>query len=83
MKIDPQAKRHATEIINLIQELLNSNNDIYGESFLKPDDYIDIREKLEKKFTRLLNKNKNCVCFPRPGEVDWFNSDSNNCYNNS
>ncbi len=83
MKIDPKAKRHATEIINLIEELLEDNYQEYEGSYLRLEDYQKIREKLEKKFTRLLNKNKNCVCFPRPGEVDWFNSDPKNCYNNS
>lgn len=83
MKIDPKAKRHATEIIDLIEKLLDNNYQNYEGGLLKKDDYKEIREKLEKKFTKLLNKNKNCVCFPRPGEVDWFNSDSNNCYNNS
>jgi len=83
MKIDPKAKRHATEIIDLIEKLLDNNYQNYEGGLLKKDDYKEIREKLEKKFTKLLNKNKNCVCFPRPGEVDWFNSDPNNCYNNN
>lgn len=83
MKIDPKAKRHATEIIDLIEKLLDNNYQNYEGGLLKKDDYKEIREKLEKKFTKLLNKNKNCVCFPRPGEVDWFNSDPKNCYNNS
>mgnify|MGYP001305491376 FL=1 len=78
MKIDPKAKRHATEIIDLIEKLLDNNYQNYEGGLLKKDDYKEIREKLEKKFTKLLNKNKNCVCFPRPGEVDWFNSDPNN-----
>ena len=58
MKINPQAKRHATEIINLIEELLEKNYQDYEGSDLFYDDYKKIREKLEKKFTKLLNKNK-------------------------
>lgn len=83
MKIDPKAKRHATEIIDLIGKLLDNNYQNYEGGSLKKDDYKEIREKLEKKFTRLLNKNKNCVCFPSPVEKDWFNSNPKNCYNNS
>lgn len=76
MKIDPRAKRHATEIIDLIEELLDDNYQNYEGGLLKEDDYKEIREKLEKKFTRLLNKNKDCVCFPSPVEKDFFNSDT-------
>ncbi len=83
MKIHPQAKRHTDEIIDTIARSMHINLVNEGEEFLSVKDYQKIREKLEKKFTRLLNKNKNCVCFPRPGEVDWFNSDPKNCYNNS
>ncbi len=58
MKIHPSAKRHATEIIKLIESLLESNYNDYEGSDLYYEDYQKIREKLENKFNRLIEKNK-------------------------
>lgn len=48
MKIDPKAKRHATEIINLIEELLEDNYQEYEGSYLRLEDYQKIRENSKR-----------------------------------
>ncbi len=76
MKIHPSAKRHANQIMKLINRKLETNKNCVGGSFLDKDDCELIRKKLENKFNRLIEKKeKSKLPLNPPMGPDWFSED--------
>lgn len=76
MKIHPSAKRHANQIMKLIEMFLDKNYQDFEGSYLHLDDYEEIRKKLENKFNRLIEKKeKSKLPLNPPMGPDWFTED--------